>query len=272
MKQLSSKDLAVCVAALVSLGIVGCGSDDNSNKGSEETPATTTTPTTTTPHWTYEGLEGPTHWGELDAQFATCGTGEEQSPIDIPAAVAPGALSALSFQYGATPATILDNGHTVQVSMTGSDNKLSIDGEQYSLLQFHFHAHSEHAVNGEYKPLEMHLVHKSDAGALAVVGVFFDVGAENAALSSVFDTMGSATSDPAALASDVNPSELLPEAKDGWTYAGSLTTPPCTEGVKWHVLSHSLELSAEQLEDFTAKHELSYRPVMTNSSVVTSGD
>jgi carbonic anhydrase len=111
--------------------LVGCGSDD---EAAEPTPAAV--------HWTYEGLEGPEHWGEIDAQFATCASGEEQSPIDIPAAVAPGPLTALTFDYAGTPATITDNGHTVQVGMADESNVLSIAGEEYKLLQFHFHAHS----------------------------------------------------------------------------------------------------------------------------------
>jgi carbonic anhydrase len=224
------------------------------------------------PHWTYEGVEGPEHWGALAENFASCSNGQQQSPIDIPASIASGELSALSFDYAAAPATILDNGHTVQVTLMEGANQLSISGETYSLLQFHFHAHSEHTVAGQAKPLEMHLVHRSAAGGLAVVGVFLDTGAANSALSSIFDTMATATDEPSELQVEVDPSLLLPTSHQGWTYSGSLTTPPCTEGVKWHVLSSNLEVSEEQLEAFTVRHETSHRPVMENSSTVTSGD
>jgi carbonic anhydrase len=118
----------------------------------------------------------------------------------------------------------------------------------------------------------MHLVHRSASGGLAVVGVFFDVGTANAPLASVFDTMDSASSDPEDLTATIDPAQLLPTTHDGWTYSGSLTTPPCTEGVKWHVLSQPLQVSEAQLEHFTSHHEVSYRPVMENASTVTSGD
>jgi carbonic anhydrase len=224
------------------------------------------------PHWTYEGVEGPEHWGALAESFASCSSGQQQSPIDIPASIASGELSALSFDYAAAPATILDNGHTVQVNLMEGANELSISGETYSLAQFHFHARSEHTIAGQTKPLEMHLVHRSAAGGLAVVGLFLDIGAANEALSSIFDTMGSATDEPSELHVEVDPSLLLPSSRDGWTYSGSLTTPPCTEGVKWHVMASSLEVSESQLGAFTARHPTSYRPVMANSSTITSGN
>jgi carbonic anhydrase len=241
----------------------GCGSADDA-----EGPVEAAQPT----HWTYEGLEGPTHWGQLDTQFATCESGHQQSPIDIPASVVAAPLSALTFDYAAGPATIVDNGHTVQVSLTEGVNELRIGDDSYSLVQFHFHAHSEHEIHGASKPLELHLVHRSASGALAVVGVLFDVGASNAALAQVFDMMPAATATPSALNVELDPSELLPSSHDGWTYSGSLTTPPCTEGVKWHVMSNGIQVSNAQLEEFTTRHEGSYRPVMENDSTITSGD
>lgn len=229
--------------------------------------------TTDIAHWSYEaGEHGPQRWGDLAAEFATCSSGEQQSPIDIPAAIAPGPLRALRFDYAPGPATLLDNGHTVQVDLTEGANVLSIADEAYELLQFHFHARSEHAVAGQHWPLEVHLVHRSSAGELAVLGVFFDTGAPHQALSPVFDHMATASADHTPLTQDLDPTVLLPPDTDGWTYSGSLTTPPCTEGVRWHVLSTPLEISPQQLESFTTHHELSRRPLMANTSTIASGN
>jgi len=262
MKLEQSEQWVLAIASGLALSVMGCGSTNDPEVAPPPPPV----------HWTYEGLEGPEHWGELATDYAACTSGTHQSPIDIPASIPAAPLDALAFHYAAAPATIVDNGHTVQVSLSDTSNELTVAGEAYSLLQFHFHAHSEHALNGAYKPLEMHLVHRSASGGLAVVGVLFDVGAANAALSAVFDTMGSATAEATALVAAVDPSTLLPHTTEGWAYSGSLTTPPCTEGVKWHLLANTLQVSEAQLEAFTSRHEISYRPTMENSSSVTSGD
>jgi carbonic anhydrase len=244
--------------------LIGCADEDDGELEEGLTPDTL--------HWSYEGAEGPESWGTLSEEYATCSSGERQSPIDIPAVVAPGTLTALEFDYAPAPATIVDNGHTVQVNFMEGANVLNIGAEAFALLQFHFHARSEHAVAGQYKPLEMHLVHRSSAGELAVVGVFFETGSAHGALAPVFDQMASATDQPAALSADLDPNNILPASKDGWAYSGSLTTPPCTEGVRWHVLSSSLQISEAQLAAFTDLHGTSYRPVLTNGSTVTSGN
>jgi carbonic anhydrase len=222
--------------------------------------------------WSYAGEAGPERWGELGAAFAMCGSGEQQSPIDIPASISPGQLSGLRFDYAPGPATIVNDGHTVQVGLAEGANVLGIDGEAYSLMQFHFHAHSEHAIGGEHAALEMHLVHRSELGELAVVGVLFEAGAEHGALAQVFAGMSAASASPSALSVDIDPSELLPASLEGWTYSGSLTTPPCTEGVRWHLLSSRAQVSETQLGRYTALHALSRRPLMANSSPITSGN
>lgn len=255
--------------------VVGCGGSDelgDVDTGHEDTGHEDTGHLTEPLHWSYAGEAGPERWGELGAAFATCGSGRQQSPIDIPTAITPGPLSALDFDYAPGPATIVNNGHTVQVGLTEGANVLAIDGEPYALLQFHFHARSEHAVGGVHAPLEMHLVHRSAQGELAAVGVFFEAGAEHGPLAPVFEGMDAASDEPLALAADLDPSELLPESRAGWTYSGSLTTPPCTEGVRWHLLSSHVTVSDAQLRRFTTIHELSSRPLMTNSSPITSGN
>ena len=250
--------------------MVGCGGDDAIDDVDADHDDTESAAEPL--HWSYAGEAGPERWGELGTEFVTCGSGERQSPIDIPTSIAPGHLSALEFDYAPGPATIVNNGHTMQVGLTDGANVLNIDGESYALLQFHFHAHSEHAIGGVYAPLEMHLVHRSARGELAVVGVLFEAGAEHGPFAHVFEGMSTASEAPISLSLDVDPSELLPASRDGWTYSGSLTTPPCTEGVRWHLLSSHVQVSETQLARYTAVHELSRRPVMTNTSAITSGN
>lgn len=222
-------------------------------------------------HWSYLGDHGPERWGEIDVDFAMCATGTQQSPIDIPSSIAPGEFTALSFDYAPAPAAMVDNGHTIQVNLTEGANVLDVDGDTYALVQFHFHAHSEHSVDGVFTPLELHLVHRAENGDLAAVGVFLDLGAPNTPLSPVFDGIPTASLEPTPLAADLDPSDLLPTSRRGWGYTGSLTTPPCTEGVRWHVMSTPLQLSAAQLDAFTARHEINRRPVKQYSGTVTSG-
>src|SRR5258706_12125131 len=175
-------------------------------------------------HWSYEGAEGPEHWGMLSSDYALCGSGQKQSPIDMPASVHPMPLSGVAFAYAAAPGTIVDNGHTVQVDFMGGSNSITVGGTQYNLLQFHFHKHSEHTVGGASQPLEIHLVHQAADKSLAVLGIFYKVGAAHAALNEVFEKMPMATQTPTPLSGSIDPTSLLPTDKDGWIYDGSLTT------------------------------------------------
>jgi carbonic anhydrase len=221
-------------------------------------------------HWTYEGAEGPEHWSELSPDYVLCNTGEQQSPVDIPSSVAPGPINGVTLTYAAAPGAILDNGHTVQVNITGG-NKITEGGKDYHLAQFHFHKHSEHTVGGASQRLEMHLVHTASDGAYTVLAVFLKSGAANTALDEVFSKMASATETAAPLSHDIDPTALLPAVKDGWVYDGSLTTPPCTEGVHWRVYGVPLEASSEQIAKFM--HDPSYRPSQPlNARTVAGGN
>ena len=255
--------LRIALSAAAGWLAVGCGGAES---GAADQPLETA------PHWSYaDGEHGPESWGDLHSEFATCATGTQQSPIDIPSHISPGDFGTLAFDYGPAPATLIDNGHTIQVNLMPGASQLDIDGDLHSLLQFHFHAHSEHAVDGVYMPLELHLVHRSESGALAVIGVFLDIGADNPALSPVFDGIENATANPSPLSVELDPSELLPGARQGWAYSGSLTTPPCTEGVNWHVMSTPIHISEAQLAAFTNRHDTNRRPVRLNAGTVTSG-
>lgn len=211
-------------------------------------------------HWAYKGAQGPEHWGDLSTEYASCSTGRMQSPIDLAEADTNGAVD-YSVDYKATPLTILNNGHTVQVNMEAG-GKLMASGVAFDLAQIHFHAPSEHVVQGKHYPLEAHFVHKSADGTLAVLGVFIEEGADNAALAAIIDHLPQEKSEPKTFSeTQIDPNNLLPENRNIYRYAGSLTTPPCSEGVKWHVLSSPVTASKEQITKLSAVMGMNARPV-----------
>ncbi|ARO15451.1 carbonic anhydrase [Ketogulonicigenium robustum] len=202
-------------------------------------------------HWGYTGEGSPDHWAELSPEYEACGSGSTQSPIDINDQTAiPAVLPALAFGYTPFPLELVNNGHSVQVS-GAADNGFAVDDHSFELVQFHFHAPSEYQLNGVTYPLELHLVHKREDGALAVIGIMFEEGAENPALANVFAHIPSQIGTPEAFSDAlVNVNELLPEDQLYYRLMGSLTTPPCSEGVNWYVMEHPLTASAAQIEAF----------------------
>ncbi len=189
-------------------------------------------------HWTYAGESGPAAWGDLEADFATCKTGTKQSPIDIPAKPEAGGKDApkLSIDYKPLALAIQNNGHTVTVPGQAS-NHLTIGKKTYDLVQLHFHSPSEHTVAGKSYDLEMHLVHKAADGELAVLGVLFAKGETPKQLGDVFAALPKeVAAEPQVIAGKTVDLAPLVALKDGyWHYQGSLTTPPCSEGVLWFV-------------------------------------
>ena len=212
------------------------------------------------PHWTYEGEEGPAHWGELDERFSLCETGKAQSPIDI-LAPASANLKDIQFSYQPSALTIKNNGHTVQVDYAAGSS-ITVDGTQYDLKQFHFHHPSEHTLAGVSYPMEVHFVHADADGNLAVVGALIAEGTEdNAAFAPVFENMPLQMADPQTMDSVmVSAADMLPADHTYFGYGGSLTTPPCSEGVKWMLLTTPITLSVEQIEKFASAFELDARP------------
>jgi carbonic anhydrase len=211
-------------------------------------------------HWSYEGDTGPEHWGSLSPDFAACSKGVEQSPVDIPAS-APLNPADIAFTYQPSAVNIFNNGHTIQVNYD-KGSSLTLNGVRYDLVQFHFHAASEHAIGGQEDPMELHLVHRNAQGGLAVVGVLLKSGGENAAYAPVFQNLPPQESQPAPVAgATVDASQLLPAQRTYWRYNGSLTTPPCTEGVRWLVMNTPVELSDAQIAAFTAIFKNDERPV-----------
>lgn len=210
------------------------------------------------PHWAYTGADGPSEWGSLSAKYAACGKGHAQSPIDLP--MQPPKASAISFDYKPTAATVVDNGHTLQVNLAPG-SKISIGDRAYDLVQFHFHTPSEHTLGGERYPLEVHLVHKTADGELAVIGVLYDVGDGGAALAPVWKKWPKRIGAAEKLKKPFDPTVLLPESRAAYRYTGSLTTPPCTEGVTWNVMRRTKTLGSALISAFKAHYPANSRPV-----------
>lgn len=215
------------------------------------------------PHWTYTGETGPEHWGELTPDFKTCKLGLEQTPIDLTSEIKadPGPLT---FDYRPLPLTILNNGHTIQVNAEPGSS-CTIAKTKYDLLQFHFHHPSEHLINGKPLDLECHFVHKSAAGDLAVVGVFFKSGARNAALQLIFDQMPKDAGAEVKAKGTVDARALFPATRNYFRYMGSLTTPPCSEGITWTVFRDPIELSPDQIKQFAALFSNNARPIQNKN-------
>jgi carbonic anhydrase len=208
--------------------------------------------------WGYDAKTGPPLWGSLDPAFRTCEQGKAQSPVDIEPRA--GSASPITFHYQATPATIVDNGRTLQVNFARG-NSIEIGDSTFQLLQLHFHTPSEHTIAGEHFPLEVHLVHRTASGKLAVVGVLFDVGAASASLGGLFAAWPRKVGVEAKLAKAFDPRTLLPETRTVFRYTGSLTTPPCTEGVMWNVMRRTLTDSRAHLDSFGQHYKINAREV-----------
>jgi len=212
-------------------------------------------------HWGYEGHHGAAHWAEMDESFKTCKLGKLQSPINIETRkVAKADLKPIGFAYAAGAAEVVNNGHTIQVNLPAAGSA-NIDGVDYKLLQFHFHTPSEEKIDGKNYPLVAHLVHKSAEGKLAVVAVLFKQGKENATLKAVFDQLPAKEGETKALDATLDPAAMLPADQTYYAFMGSLTTPPCSEDVRWHVLKAPAELSTAQIGAFKKLYKMNARPV-----------
>jgi carbonic anhydrase len=221
----------------------------------------TAAPADHTVHWSYEGEEGPEHWAELSPANAACGSGAAQSPIDL-ANATEADLANITFDYQPSNINILNNGHTIQVNADPGSG-IELDGKRFELLQFHLHAPAEHSVGGQLSAAELHLVHQADDGQLAVVGLLIDEGAEHPAFASTWANLPAEESEVHTVEGTVDMAAMLPASHVTYRYDGSLTTPPCTEGVKWNVMATPIELSPEQLAAFTAIFTGNNRPVQS---------
>lgn len=197
-------------------------------------------------HWGYKGDIGPAAWTKLKPEFSAC-VGKNQSPINVVSTI-DAQLPPVRFDYKAGGTEVVNNGHAIQVNYEPGNN-IRTDGIPFELKQFHFHSPSENQIDGRSFPLEAHLVHADKDGNLAVVAVLFELGAANPVVSAAWRQMPKAEG-KAALPTKVSANGLLPTNRDYYRYNGSLTTPPCTEGVRWFILKKPMTISKEQLEAF----------------------
>jgi len=212
------------------------------------------------PHWGYQGNTGPDFWGSLAEGFSLCAAGHEQSPIDITGAQEAN-LGEISFHYFSSAMTVQHTGQSIQVDYDPG-SYIVYNQTRYDLIQFHFHHPGEHTIDGMAAAMELHLVHADERGALAVVGVMLVAGeAESAAYAVLFNNLPAEKTEPTDIGLTIDASRLLPPDHSYHTYSGSLTTPPCSEGVRWLVLRAPVSLSAAQIEAFRRIHLPNARPV-----------
>ena len=210
-------------------------------------------------HWSYEGDGNPEKWGELQSDFKMCQLGLEQTPIDLGNGIK-GDVGSVDYDYKPLPLRIVNNGHTIQFN-ADPGSACVINGARYELLQFHLHHPSEHLLAGKGFDLECHFVHKSGAGALAVTGVFIRPGAPNMALKTFFDSMPAKEGPELKVGGAIDVAAILPKTGGYFRYMGSLTTPPCSEGLTWTVHKEPVEASVEQIQKFASLFPKNARPI-----------
>jgi carbonic anhydrase len=209
------------------------------------------------PHWDYECHGGAQKWGELDEAYKTCGVGAEQSPIDLTGSLK-ATLDPLRFDWKPQAFKIVNNGHTIQAN-AAPGSTLVIGKDTYNLIQFHFHAPSEHAVNGKRFAMEVHFVHAAGERR-AAVGVFMTPGRKNAAFAAIMQA-APRTEGEKTLDQPVDLRQFLPASKALFRYKGSLTTPPCSEVVDWNVFEQPIEVAEADIKTFQAIFPMNARPL-----------
>lgn len=213
-------------------------------------------------HWGYSGTDGPARWGDLTSDFSLCKEGKNQSPIDF-VATADRDLDPIKFHYSASPVSAINNGNSMRMNYAPG-SYIEIGARQYELKQFRFHTPSEHTVNGEALDMEMHLVHESSDGRLAIVGVLMKEGKANSKFADLWRILPSEVNQEVyASGKHLNADDLLPENRAYFHYRGSLTTPPCSEGVNWFVMQEPITISRSAIQDFYAIVGENARPVQS---------
>ena len=216
----------------------------------------------TAANWNYFGKNGPLGWGKLDRSFAACSQGHEQSPIDIRGAHLDKALKPIEFHYIGGPVTLENTGNTVVVHVDPGSYIIA-GGVRYNLVEFDFRHPGEETVKGRFSDMSVHLIHKSADGKIAIVAVRLleDQNAPNALLATLWEHLPMAKGKTKKITDMINAGGLLPADHGYWTYTGSLTTPPCTEGVQWFVLEQQVTLSRDQLRAFATLYKSNTRPM-----------
>jgi carbonic anhydrase len=210
-------------------------------------------------HWSYEGADGPAKWADLDPANKVCGLGTAQSPIDLTSALK-AELTALNLNWQPASYNVVNNGHTLQADALEGNGNLVLDGKTYALKQFHFHAPSEHTIDGVQTALEVHFVHASATGDLAVVGVLIKAGADNEAFATFMQAATKSSADKGEKAV-LDANLFLPEKRTLFRYHGSLTTPPCSEVVTWTVFEEPIEVAQADIDKYRTVYVANARPV-----------
>jgi carbonic anhydrase len=211
-------------------------------------------------HWDYLGVEGPKHWGLLSKEYVSCETGSKQSPVNIQTQGLSHHQEELKFNYNISELHEIYNGHTIQVSHESGGN-IALNKHTYKLRQFHFHEPSEHHIDGKTFPMEMHLVHQDETGHILVIAVMMDIGPEHKVLKKLLSWLPNQIGSETSIPMEGSLREILPKNTHHYTYNGSLTTPPCTEGVKWLVFTEPINISEESVKTFLAVIGNNARPI-----------
>jgi carbonic anhydrase len=253
MKKIITVSLLVATAVIVTTGCVDHNEDMEHSKTHEA-------------HWGYKGKYSPLHWGEIKEEFAMCSKGKMQTPINI-IATQDVNIKDLDFNYNTTSTNVINNGHTVQVNIA-SGSTVNIDGIDYELKQFHFHTPSENNINGISYPLEAHFVHSTKDGKLAVVAVMFKDGKASPILEKIWNKFPLEENKAVFIdLSSIDIKSMMPSNKDYYKFIGSLTTPPCSENVKWNVFKTPMTISKEQVKQFFEIFEHSNnRPIQNTNN------
>ena len=212
--------------------------------------------------WTYYGRRGPSNWGKLDPAYSACSKGKEQSPIDIRGAKRNPGLQPIEFHYISGPVTLVDTGITVRVDVAPG-GYIVFNGVRYDLVEFHFHHPAEDLVDGKLSDIQVDLVHKSADGKKAIIGVRLNEGRVNGALAALWPSLPANPGAKATIQDYFDPLGLLPVNRSYWSYAGSITVPPCTEGVQWLAMQNPTELAQDQLETFARIYPDNARPLQS---------
>ena len=215
--------------------------------------------------WSYEGETGPANWGR-HPKWSQCATGTRQSPIDLRDGMKVD-LEPIVFDYRPSAFNVVDNGHTIQVNV-GPGNTISLGGKSYELLQFHFHRPSEERINGKGFEMVIHLEHKDTEGKLAVVAVLLERGKAQNMIQTVWNNLPLEKNDTVTPSIVINVADVLPARRDYFTYMGSMTTPPCSEGVLWMVMKEPVQASPAQMALFSRLYPLNARPIQASSGRV----
>ncbi|WP_456473353.1 carbonic anhydrase [Desulfolithobacter sp.] len=200
-------------------------------------------------HWGYSGEVGPEHWASLEPAYEMCGKGVNQSPIDLTGFIE-AELEPIRFDYRGLATEIVNNGHAIQANYAAGST-ITVAGRTFELKQFHFHAPSENTIDGKYFAMESHFVHADENGKLAVIAVMYVPGEANEGMAKLWKQMPKHPGDKEAMASQVKAEDLLPTNREYYRFNGSLTTPPCTEGVLWLVMKNPVTVYKEQVKQFS---------------------